>query len=141
MQTIYGDLKWVTNFEDLDILNIPEDSGIGYILEVDLEYPIELHYSHNDLSFCAQNILPSPTSKTQKLVTGLDNKTNYIIHYRVLQQCIQNRLKLKKILNELQFSQSPWLEQYIDLNKKHRLYTSNDFQKNLFKLMKNSVYG
>ena len=37
--------KWVPN--EIDILNVPGDSKLGYILEVDLEYPKELHGKHN----------------------------------------------------------------------------------------------
>ena len=32
---------------EIDILNVPEDSRLGYILEMDLEYPKELHDKHN----------------------------------------------------------------------------------------------
>jgi hypothetical protein len=34
----YGKFKWL-NDTDIDMLNIPDDSDTGYILEVDLEYP------------------------------------------------------------------------------------------------------
>ena len=33
---------------DFDVTEIPADSQEGYILEVDLEYPPELHTAHND---------------------------------------------------------------------------------------------
>ena len=39
------------------------------------------------------------TGKVKKLVPNLMNKNNYVIHYRNLQQCLELRMKLKKIYN------------------------------------------
>ena len=44
----YGGFKWLKNVEGFDVNSISEESPIGYILEVDLEYPDELHELHND---------------------------------------------------------------------------------------------
>ena len=38
-----GDFEWKTEFEGFDVNEIADDAEIGYILEVDLEYPEELH--------------------------------------------------------------------------------------------------
>ena len=38
--------KWILPHE-IDVLNIPIDSELGYILEVDLEYPTEIHDAHS----------------------------------------------------------------------------------------------
>ena len=32
--------------DEIDILNVPDDSKLGYLLKVDLEYPKELHDKH-----------------------------------------------------------------------------------------------
>ena len=42
---------------DLDTTNIPDDNPIGYILEVDLEYPRDLHELHNDYPLAPESSL------------------------------------------------------------------------------------
>ena len=43
-----GSFKWLKNIDKFDIMSITEKSPIGYFLEVDLEYPDELHKLHDD---------------------------------------------------------------------------------------------
>lgn len=91
----YGGFKWVK--PSLDGLNdLNETSPIGRIYEVDLVYPAELHGHHNDLPFLPQNSIP-PGSKVKKLMTTLESKKNYVIHYRNLQQAIANGLIVEKV--------------------------------------------
>ena len=44
----YGGFKWLESADNFDVNSVSEMSPIGYILEVDLEYPDELHVLHND---------------------------------------------------------------------------------------------
>lgn len=122
------------------IMQIPDDSYIGYIFEVDLDYPDSLHNSHNDYPFCAQNMCP-PGGKHSKLLLTLHNKRNYVIHYKMLKMVLQHNLKLTKVHRVLQFHQHTFLKPYIELNTAMRTKATNEFEKNFYKLLSNAIYG
>ncbi|XP_037823480.1 uncharacterized protein LOC119611843 [Lucilia sericata] len=90
------DFEWIEDIRNFSLESIPIDSDTGYILEVDLIYPIEIHDSHNNLPFCCENKAP-PSSKEKKLIVDLNNKYQYVIYYKNLQQCLNHGLKLNKI--------------------------------------------
>lgn len=132
-----GGFEWVKVDTDF---NIPNDADYGFILEVDLEYPDNLHDSHSDLPLCPE-LTCFDDSNENKLITNLHNKIRYVIHSRNLKQCLEKGLRLIKIHKILKFKQSPWLKSYIDLNTHLRTMSSTDFEKDFFKLMNNAVFG
>ena len=129
---------------------------VGYILEVDLEYPKELHEEHNayplapergrvtkaEMSTYQRALLEGQgEDRTEKLLLTLKNKSRYVLHYRNLQLYLKQGMKLKKIHKILKFKQRAWMKPYFSLNTELRKQTTSDFKKNFFKLMNNSVFG
>ncbi|GJQ87763.1 hypothetical protein Trydic_g14174 [Trypoxylus dichotomus] len=134
-----GGLKWVEDVDNFN-LNIPDDSPTGYILEVDLQYPQGIHDRQSDLPMAPEKRKP-PGSREEKLLATLYNKERYVVHYRNLKQYLCEGLLVTRIHRVLQFNQSDWLKPYIDLNTRLRQRAKNEFEKNLFKLMNNAIFG
>ena len=133
--------KWVeklSKFNDRFIKNYDENSNIGYILEVDVEYSKNLLNSHKDLPFLPET---KKIRKVKKLICSIEDKEKYVIHIRTLKQALNNGLMLKRVHRAIQFNQEAWLKPYIDMNTNLRKKAKNDFEKDFFKLMNNSVFG
>ena len=131
--------KWVNNdINEEFIKNYDENSDKGYILQVDVKYSRKLHDLHRDLPFLPKRM---KTDKCKKLMCNLSNKKNYVVHIRSLKQALNHGLKFKKIHRIIEFNQETWLKPYTDMNTELRKLAKNDFQKDFFKLMNNSVFG
>ena len=110
----------------------------GYLLEVDVAYPKELHDYHNDLpSMCGKMKI----NGVEKLVPNLYYKRKYVVHIKALKQAIDHGLVLERIHRAIEFKQSAWMREYIDLNTRLRTAAKNNFEKDFYKLMNNSVFG
>ena len=90
-----------------------ENSDKGYILEVVVEYPKNLHNFHSDLPFLPERM---KISKCKRTVCNLYDKKNYVVHIRSLKQAVSHGLILNKIHRVIQFSQEAWLKPYVDVN-------------------------
>ena len=123
------------------------------ILEVDLEYPKELHELHNDYPLAAEKMKVTKEmfslycksiqekfginiGQVAKLIPTLSSKKNYVLHYRNLQLYLSLGLRLKKMHRVLEFDQSPWLGQYVNFNTQKRMGAKNAFEKNFLKTIK-----
>ena len=80
-------------------------------------------------------------NKCSKLTSFVQNKENYVIQIRALKNALNNGLIFKKVHRVIQFSQEVWLKPYIDMNTRLRKEAKNDFEKDFFKLMFNSVFA
>ena len=132
--------KWTDNniINEEFIKNYNENDKKGYIFEVDIKYPKKLHDLHSDLPFLPERM---EIDKCKKLVCNLYNKKKYVVHINSLKQALKHGLKFKKIHRIIEFNQEAWLKPYIDMNTELRKLARNDFGKDLFKLMNNSVFG
>ena len=108
------------------------------MLEVGVRYPNELHDLHNDLPFMCSKM---EINVVEMLVPHLYDKKKYVIHISALKQAIDHGLVLEKIHKCIRFRQSPWMKDYIDFNTRLRTASKNDFEKNFYKLMNNSVFS
>lgn len=152
--------------EGFDVMSVPENGETGWILEVSLGYPKRLHNTHNslplaavrrvisdeELSPYAQHLLrklhglskddPLPNrGKVEKLLTTLEDKEHYVLHYRNLQLYISLGMEIKAIHRILKFTQEAWMKVYIDQNTGLRQKATSTFQKIFYKLMNVSVFG
>ena len=93
---------------------------------------------HNDYLLAPEQIV---VNKVKKLIPNLGDKKKYVIHYENLKQYLNLGLKLTHIHRGIKFEESPWLKSYIDINTDLRTKSKNDFEKDFFKLMNNSVFG
>ena len=117
-----GNFEWIEKddipkYDEKSIQNYDENSDKGYILEVDVEYPKNLHKLHSNLPFLPERM---KINKCSKFVCTVQNKEYYVIHIRALKQALNNGLSLKKVHRVIQFDQEAWLKPYIDMNTKLR---------------------
>jgi len=141
-----------------EILKKKENAKNGWILEVDLEYPEELHEEHNSyllapekkvvekewMSDYQKRLMEDLDLKLpdyKKLLLTLQVKNNYIVHYKNLQFYLKQGMKLKRVHRVLEFEQECWMEAYIRMNTEFKKNAKNNFERDFYKLMNNSVFG
>ncbi len=108
------------------------------ILEVDLEYPKELHDLHNEYPLAPERLI---VGKVEKLIPNLNDKTKYVLHHEDLKLYLRLGLNLTKIHRGITFEEKDFMKSYIDLNTDMRTKGTTDFEKDFYKLMNNSVFG
>ena len=131
--------KWI-HVDKSKVLKLLEkkDTNIGYIFEVDLDYPSSLWDSHNDYPLTPEKM---NIDKIDKLICSFLPKKHYVLHYKNLKQYLKEGMILKKVHRGIKFYQKPWMEPYIRKNTDLRKDAKNAFEKDFFKLMNNSVFG
>ena len=155
----YGVFKWLNKKEidNFEVNAIGENTFDGYILEVDFDYPDELHELHNDYTLAPEKLKINHMSSNccskiandhgikfgnvNKLIPNLGNKSKYVLHYRNLKLHLSLGIKLTKVHKILGFKQLDWLKEYIDFNTDKRKNTVNSSEKDFLKMMINSNHG
>ena len=93
---------------------------------------------HKNLPFLPES---KKVNKVEKRICRIEDKEKYVIHVRALKQALNHGIVLRKVHRVIQFNQKDSLKPYIDMNIKLRKEAKNDFEKDSFKLMNNSVFG
>ena len=104
--------KWIDP-KEFNLNKYTNNSSKGNLLEVDLEYPKELHELHNDYPLAPDkteikremlseyqlqiaDLYNIPIGNVKTLVPNLFDKEKYVIHYENLKLYLRLALKLKK---------------------------------------------
>ena len=132
------------------------ESDTGYALEVDLEYPLSLHDKHWDFPLAPYNrtVRSGELSDYQrkvlddekhaeggKLIADFKDRVKQTYNIEYLQFLLRQGLKLTKVHRIVSFKQDNIMKPYIDKNSALRAQAKNDFEKDLYKLLNNSIYG
>ena len=162
-QFITGDKSetWV-NFHRSE-KKLKDDEKEEFFLEIDFDYPKELHSLHSDFPLAPHNLpiqndilspkasellddlRPNPKSyNSTKLTTTLNGLNKYIVHSAILDFYVSQGLVVKKIHRAISFVSSKFLKKWIDLctkNRKECVKRGDSIGKNYWKLMVNSCFG
>ena len=141
-----------------DILNQPNDAEVGYFVKCDIHVPNELHPKFKQYPLCpvSSNIGTLSLSpyqietlkknkmkhndKSKKLILDLHDKKDYVAHYVYIKKIVELGYKVE-VKQVIPFKQSIWLADYINKNTELRKDGKNEFEKDVFKLMSNAIYG
>ena len=131
-----GKFEWMTEKE----LNLPFEKMPPCFIKIDLRYPKKLHDKFKELVPAPDCIIPEK-SKVKKLAPNLYAKNSYVCHIKNLILYKQLGVKITKIHEGLRFEEKAWLKPYIDLNTDLRVKSTNDADKDMYKLLNNAVFG
>ena len=84
-------------------------------MEVDLEYPEELHDYHNDFPLAPETLI---LNKVPKLTPNLMDKKKMVLHGENLKLYLSLGLKLGKVWRGIKFTEKAWMKDYIEINHK-----------------------
>jgi hypothetical protein len=156
-----GGHRFVESYDIDEILKTPDDSPQGYLIRLDLIFPEETHELLRQYPPAPENTAPKEEwltpfqrelaarngiktkTKQQKLIPHLHPHNDYVIDYRNLKYLVSLGVEVKPehVKAVVRYDQSRWLKPYIDLNTAMRKQAKNEFEKDFYKLMNNSVFG
>lgn len=166
----HSEFTWVSEDElqqlsdPTKIQNLDDEGDYGYLFEVDLEYPSELHdatvdfplapetdFVDTDLfsthmmeyykSLCITRGVQNRYVANKKLLLSQFDKESYVCHYAILKFYLAMGMKLLKLRSAIRFRQKRFVEPYIRYNSNKRSLAHNAFEKDFYKLKNNSFFG
>ena len=162
----YGNIRQLeeremNEFLDKGILNHPTDGSVGYWLEIDShaispeiarltdEFPLALTHmrvTNDHLSPYSKHLLEemgrkSLPKKNVKLIASHKALKNHLISLPLLQLLMDLGLKVRSVHRIYRYSQSCYLQSFIERNVEERSKTSCGIANRVFKLMSNAIYG
>ena len=154
--------RWMSDDElsHFDVDAIPLNGDNGYILEVDLQYPMNIHEKTNELPLAPERVkVPYsqwspytqrlaktyfdrvPKTSSEKLMLTLSDKHHYILHHETLRLYLSLGMRLSKIHRGVTFVQENFMEKFITLNTEARKRSTSLFDTALYKFYSNAVFG
>ena len=138
-----------------EILKTPDDSDIGYFIELDLKYPDNTKEKTKNFPFAPKNKVfhkdkyndyvkkrrPKKFTKSKTLICDWTDKKKCLIHYSMLKFYVRHGMVVEKIGEIISFKQSKWLEKHVSFNTQKRNREKIDFEKEFFKLLVNAAFG
>jgi len=136
---IFGSSTNQINFRLVDL-----DGEKGYLLEVDLSYPPELHDAHSDLPLAPERITVTPQMLSEYnsaddtfcgqtcLLPNLWDKLRYVLHIRNLKLYTDLGMKVDRIHKVMEFDQKEFLAPYIAFITEKRCMARSSFEKDFF---------
>jgi len=148
-----GNFRFIDEPDKFNFRAVDLDGNKGFLLEVDLSYPPELHDAHSDLPLAPEHITVTPQMLSEYnsadntfrgqtcLVPNLWDKSRYVLHITNLKLYTYLGMKVDQIHKVMEFDQKAFLAPYIAFNTENIVWQDRVLKKIFFKLMSNAVYG
>ena len=133
----FSGFRWMTG-EEIGEMMEDHTKIRSCTLKVDLEYPDELHDLHNEYPLAVESV---KVDGVRKLIPNLYDKEIYVVHHEALRCYLSNGMVLKKIHEEISYEERDFMKEFIDINAEARKVAKDDFEKDFYKRMSNSVFG
>ena len=149
----YKDFHFITTITLDVILNTPDDNDHGYYIVCDIDYytneckgrteqlalmPNKRKINDNELGYRERD---GGKARSEKFILDRNNKTEYMVHYGMLKIYVELGVKVTKIHRVIKFKQDYICRDYIQNNTNKRATAETEAEKNVIKLMNNSLYG